>query len=69
MRTILKIVLIMLGFIIFAFLFGITKSVNGGIASLIGILLMVGFISGAKAIWKYNPSNKNNSNSHDLDKS
>jgi hypothetical protein len=68
MRTILKIILILAGFMIFAILFGITKSFGGGISSLIGILLMLGFWAGAKAIWKYNPEKNENSDKHELDK-
>jgi hypothetical protein len=68
MRTSLKIILIGTGFFLFLLLFGIAKSFDG-IGGLIGILLMIGFYAGAKAIWKYNPEKKEDSSSHELDKS
>jgi len=68
MRTTLKIILIVAGFIVFALLFSIVKSFSGGIASLIGVLLMVGFFTGANAIWKYNPDKNENNDKHELDK-
>lgn len=67
MRSILKIILIGAGFFAFLLLFGIAKSFNG-IGGIIGILLMIGFYAGAKAIWKYNPEKKEEDTSHELDK-
>jgi hypothetical protein len=68
MRTTLKIVLILAGFIVFFLLYGIAKAFSGGIASLISVLLIVGFFAGAKAIWKYNPDKNENNDKHELDK-
>jgi hypothetical protein len=68
MRSILKIVLILVGFIVFALLFGLTKSFSGGMAGFIGVLLMVGFFAGARAIWNYNPTREDESKGNELDK-
>ena len=68
MRTTLKIILILAGFMAIIIPFGIAKSFGGFIGSLIGILLIVGFFAGAKAIWKYNPEKNENYDKHKLDK-
>jgi uncharacterized membrane protein YidH (DUF202 family) len=73
MRTGLKIILIAVGFITFAFLVVIIKGVQGqssnssGVGGPIGIIVMVGFLAGARAIWKYNPD-KNKNDKDELDK-
>lgn len=75
MRKGLKIILIVIGFVIFAFLLTIIKALQGqsssssGVGGPIGIILMVAFIAGARAIWKYNPDkNTNDTDKHELDK-
>jgi preprotein translocase subunit SecY len=75
MRTLMKIVLIFIAFIITA---GIIVMLKGdsksGIGGPVGIIILFGFMAGARAIWKYNPNkdeqNQTNSNdNHKLDKS
>lgn len=75
MRTIIKIILIAVGLVIFALLTAIIKAYQGqssnspGVGGPIGVIVMVGFIAGARAIWKYNPDkNKNEKDKHELDK-
>ncbi len=75
MRTGLKIILIAVGFIIFTFLVVVIKGLQGrssnssGVGGPIGIIAMVGFIAGARAIWKYDPvKNKKDNDKHELDK-
>jgi hypothetical protein len=73
MRTIIKIILILLGFILVSIPFSILKSLNGltsGVSGMFGFLLIIGFFAGARAIWKYNPSKKyDTKDKHELDKS
>jgi hypothetical protein len=75
MRKGLKIILIIVGFFVFQFLVVILKVLQGqspdsfGFGGPIGIALLVGFLAGARAIWKYNPDqNKNDKDKHELDK-
>lgn len=73
MRTGIKIILIIVGFILLVIPFGILKSLNGltsGVSGMFGFLLVLGFFAGARAIWKYNPSKKDDAkDKHGLDKS
>jgi hypothetical protein len=72
MRVLIKIILIAFGFVLFAIPFSILKSLNGissGISGMIGFALLIGFIAGARAIWNYNPKEKDNSKDiHTLNK-
>ena len=74
MRTLMKIILIFTAFIITAGIIVALKGENkSGVGGPMGIILLFGFIAGARAIWKYNP-NKNNhdqpnaNDNHNLDK-
>jgi hypothetical protein len=61
MRTVLKIFVIGFGFLLLVIPFGVLKSLNSftsGVSGIIGFALLVGFIAGARAIWKYNPEKK-----------
>ncbi len=74
MRTGLKIVLIVIAFVIAGVIITLVKEGTGRESSAgpLGIIIMVGFIAGARAIWKYNPDNENKENEsdkHQLDKS
>jgi hypothetical protein len=72
MRPLLKIILIVLGFVLLSIPFGILKSLNvltSGVSGMLGFALLIGFLAGARAIWNYNPDkNKDNSDLHKLDK-
>ena len=75
MRTVLKIILTIVAFLVFFFLVLIIKGVQGqtsrssGVGGPVGIILMVGFLAGVRAIWNYNPDkNKNDKDNHELDK-
>lgn len=72
MRPILKIILIVFGFVLLSIPFSILKSLNGmtsGVSGMIGFALVVGFFAGARAIWNYNPDkNKDSTDLHKLDK-
>lgn len=71
MRTATKIILILIGLFVLAFIVALLREVggqgkNGGI---IGMILIIAFLAGARAIWKYNPEkNKNDNDKHELDK-
>ena len=68
MRTLIKIVLIFVAFMITAAIIAIMKGGNkSGVGGPIGIILLFGFMAGARAIWKYNPE-KNNTDEHQLKK-
>lgn len=74
MRTGLKILLIVIAFVITGVILMLIKEGTGRQtgAGPIGIIVMVGFIAGARAIWKYNPENENKEkekDKHQLDKS
>lgn len=60
MRTTLKIVLIVFAFIVTAILITISKELSGSKTGNgpFGIILLVAFLAGARAIWKYNPDEK-----------
>ena len=74
MRTLMKIILIFTAFIITAGIIVALKGENkSGVGGPMGIILLFGFIAGARAIWKYK-TNKNNhdqpnaNDNHNLDK-
>ena len=75
MRTLMKIVLIFIAFMVTAGIIAVLKGGNkSGVGGPVGIILLFGFMAGARAIWKYNPDkndqNQTNSNdNHKLDKS
>jgi F0F1-type ATP synthase assembly protein I len=75
MRKLMKIILIFIAFILTAGIIAVLKGDNkSGVGGPIGIILLLGFMAGARAIWKYNPNedeqNQANSNdNHKLDKS
>jgi hypothetical protein len=64
MRTTLKFILISIGFLIFAFLILILRAFpsnftsSTGLGGPIGVILMIAFLAGARAIWNYNPTKK-----------
>ena len=74
MRTIMKIILIFIAFFITAAIIAILKGDRqSGVGGPIGIIILFGFMAGARAIWRYNPdkveSNQSSENdSHKLDK-
>lgn len=74
MRTIMKIVLIFIAFMITAGIIAVLKGGNkSGVGGPVGIIILFGFMAGARAIWKYNPDQKdknvsNSDDNHKLDK-
>lgn len=68
MRTTLKIILIIVAFVLTAILVGISKALTGSHNSTgpLGIVFMVAFLAGARAIWRYDPNK--NSTSTDVSK-
>jgi len=74
MRTLMKIILIFIAFMITAGVIALLKGGNkSGIGGPVGIIILFGFMAGARAIWRYNPdtteSNQSNKNdNHKLDK-
>ena len=75
MKTLMKIVLIFIAFILTGAIIAVLKGGNkSGVGGPIGFILLFGFMAGARAIWRYNPSkseqNQTNPNdNHKLDKS
>lgn len=67
MRTLLKIVLIFIAFMITTVIIFILKGGSDGFGGPIGIIVLFAFMAGARAIWKYEPSNntQNQSNPND----
>jgi len=57
MRTTLKIILIAVAFMVLVLIVGVSKAFSGSKngAGPLGIVFMVAFLAGARAIWKYNP--------------
>ena len=74
MRTALKIVLIIVAFLVYCFIILIVKGLQGqssnspGVGGGLGIVFMIAFLAGARAIWKYNPGKKTDNDNHQLDK-
>jgi hypothetical protein len=74
MRTIIKILLTIVAFIIATFFMGILNSTSGSSSpGILGIVLGAGLIAGIVAIWKYNPENnpetEDKNDKYKLDKS
>lgn len=73
MRTLMKIILIFIAFMITAGIIAVLKGGKSGIGGPFGIILLFGFMAGARAIWKYNPDRNeqgqiNTNDNHKLDK-
>ncbi len=74
MRTGVKIILIILAFLVYAVIQIALKggdSRTPGVGGPIGIICLLAFLAGARAIWKYNPDKKDGNSStdnHHLDK-
>ena len=73
MRTILKIVLTIVAFILATFLIGVLKDAGDSDSpGILGLTIGAGLVAGIIAIWKYNPdkgNQQNNIDKHQLDKS
>lgn len=67
MRFLIKIVLIVIAFFITGGIISMLNVKSDGGFNPIGIILLIGFVAGARAIWKYNPdeNNQNHSKSND----
>jgi F0F1-type ATP synthase assembly protein I len=58
MRTIIKVFLTIVAFIIATFIMGVLNDTSGSSSpGILGLVLGAGLIAGIVAIWKYNPEN------------